>query len=97
MLHFHLRLHGVFLFIFYLWLNRDLLWYLLCFIFLLCLDAVRKTYIFDLRKQCVGFRFFSLSEGLCVTKDSKQKLLGTELPDQTRQGCFNLDLVLTVF
>lgn len=45
---------------------------------------------------------FSLSAGLCVTKDSEQKTavsfsaLGTELPDQNGQDCFR-DLVLTVF
>lgn len=45
---------------------------------------------------------FSLSEGLCVTKDAEHKkavlffALSTELPNQTGQDCFK-DLVLTVF
>lgn len=60
-------------------------------------------YIFDLKKSNVLDFSFSLSEGLCVTKDSEQKktaflffALGRELPDQTGQNCFR-NSVLTVF
>lgn len=78
MLRIQFCLHGVFLFylfIFYfnLWIDRVLLWYLLCFVFL-SVNAVRQKCIYLIwRSKSVLDFCFSLSEGLCVTKDSEQK------------------------